>query len=261
MARSFVNWTQEGNIAFVVNDNPPMNVMSAQVAMELMECLKEINENEECRALVLTGAGEKAFMAGANIKEFPQFFNVPGATYSFTNKLHDVLLYLENLPIPTIAAINGFTLGGGLELALAFDIRIASDKALLGLPEIKLALFPGAGGTQRLPRLVGPSKAKEIMFSGDPINAEEALKIGLVNKVVPHEEVLSSSKEYANTLASRAGSAVKLIKDAVNRGMKMTLEEGLKVEQDLFDRVFQTEDVSEGVNAFLEKREADLKHK
>ncbi len=261
MARDFVNWTQEGNIAFVVNDNPPMNVMSSKVAAELMDCLQEIKENPECRALVLTGAGEKAFMAGADIKEFPGFIGVPGSTYPFTDLLHGVLQYLEDLPMPTIAAINGFTLGGGLELALAFDIRIASEKAMLGLPEIKLALFPGGGGTQRLPRLVGPSKAKEIMYSGDPIAAEEAMRIGLVNKVVPHEEVVSSSKEYANLLASRAGAAIRLIKETVNRGMNMTQAEGLKVEQDLFDRVFQTEDVTEGVNAFLEKRQANLKHK
>ncbi len=261
MARDFVNWVQEGNIAVITNDNPPMNVMSSKVAMELKECLLEIEENKECRALVLTGAGEKAFMAGADIKEFPQMFNVPGATYNFTKKLHEVLLYLENFPIPTIAAINGFTLGGGLELALAFDIRIASEKAQLGLPEIKLALFPGAGGTQRLPRLVGPSKAKEIMFSGDPISADEALKNGLVNQVVPHDKVLSSSKDFANKLASRAGAAIKLIKQAVNRGMNMSLDEAIKVEMDLFDQAFQTEDVSEGVNAFLEKREANLKHK
>lgn len=261
MAREFVNWTQEGNIAVIVNNNPPMNVMSSQVAAELKECLEEINGTEDCRALVLTGAGEKAFMAGADIKEFPGYIKVLGATYEFTNLLHDTLSYLDDMPMPTIAAINGFTLGGGLELALAFDFRIASEKALLGLPEIKLALFPGAGGTQRLPRLVGPSKAKEIMFSGDPVSAEEALRIGLVNKVVPHEDVLSSSKEFASLLASRAGAAIRLIKEAVNRGMNMTLTEALKVEQDLFDRVFQTEDVTEGVNAFLEKRQANLKHK
>ncbi len=261
MTRDFVSWTQEGNIAAVIIDHPPMNVMSSQVAAELEACLQEIAENEECRALVLTGAGEKAFMAGANIKEFSAFFNIPAATYPLTEKTHNVFLYLENLPIPTVAAINGFTLGGGLELALAFDFRIASEKAMLGLPEIKLALMPGWGGTQRLPRLVGPSRAKEIMFSGDPVSAEEAYRIGLVNKVVPHEEVLSASKDFANLLASRAGGAMKLMKEAVNRGLDLSLDEGLKLERDIFDRVFQTEDVKEGVNAFLEKRKAELKHK
>lgn len=260
MSRELVNWVQEDNIAVVTINNPPMNVLSGKVAIELMECLEEINNNEGCRALVLTGAGDKAFMAGADIKEFPQMIGVPGATYPFTKRLHSVLLYLENMPIPTIAALNGYTLGGGLELALAFDIRIASEKALLGLPEIKLALFPGGGGTQRLPRLVGLSRAKEIMFSGEPISAAEALRIGLVNKVVPHDEVLQASKDYAKQLTNRAAVALSLIKEAVNRGMKMTLEEGLKVEMDLFDRVFQTEDVKEGVQAFIEKREPKLKH-
>ncbi len=259
MTRELVNWKQEGKTAEVVIDNPPMNVLSFKVIGEMLECCREIEETPGCCAMVMTGAGDKAFMAGANIKEFPEMLNVSGATYRFTEKLHEVLLFIENMRIPTIAALNGYTLGGGLELALAFDIRVASEKAMLGQPEIKLGIFPGGGGTQRLPRLVGPSRAKEIMYSGEPISAVDAKRIGLVNQVVPHGEVLSASRELAEMYARRAGTALGLIKEAVNRGLQTTLEEGLKIEMDLFDRVFQTEDAGEGVQAFIEKRDPQFK--
>jgi enoyl-CoA hydratase/carnithine racemase len=261
MPGEFVNWTQEENIAVVVVENPPMNVLSSKVTEELLGCFKEINAVENCRAMIITGAGEKAFLAGADINELAEIIRTSTSTLPYTKKLHEAFNYLENLPIPSIAAINGFALGGGLELALACDIRIASEKALLGVPEIKLGLFPGAGGTQRLPRLIGTSLAKEMLFSGEPITAVESLRIGLVNKVVPHGEVLSSARKLARLLASRSGTALRLVKEAVNRGMKLSLEEGCKVESDLLDRAFRTEDAREGVRSFLEKREARFKHR
>lgn len=252
-------WAKEGNIAVVVIDNPPLNFLSSGVAMELHNCLLEINETDGCRAMVLTGKG-KAFMAGADIKELAVLVNSSHPTLSFTGILHETLNYLENLPMPTIAAINGPALGGGLELALSFDLRIASETALLGLPEVTLGLFPGAGGTQRLPRLVGVSFAKEMLFSGNPVTAAEALQIGLVNKVVPQDQVFSASKEMAQLFASRPGKALQSVKEAVNRGMETSLEEGCRVERDLLDRIFQTADAREGLNAFLEKRKAQFKH-
>ncbi|RJX26483.1 MAG: enoyl-CoA hydratase [Dethiobacter sp.] len=261
MPGEFVNWTQEGNIAVVVVDNPPMNVLSSKVAEELLASFKEINAAENCRVMVLTGAGEKAFMAGADINELAEIIRTSASTLPYTKKLHDTFNYLENLPIPAIAAINGYALGGGLELALACDIRIASEKALLGVPEVKLGLFPGAGGTQRLPRLIGASLAKEMLFTGEPLTAAESLRSGLVNKVVPHGEVFSAARERAHLLASRPAMALKLVKEAVNRGIKLPLEEGCRVESDLLDRAFRTEDAREGVQSFLEKREAKFKHR
>lgn len=259
MSKNYVRWMQEGNIAVVVIDNPPLNILNSKVVAALKECLCKIKEIEGCRVLVLTGEG-KAFVAGADIKELAELFSRSASTLSFTGKLHETLNCLESFPMPTIAAINGVALGGGLELALTFDLRIASETALLGVPEIQLGLFPGAGGTQRLPRLVGVTLAKEMLFSGKPITAAESLRIGLVNKVVPHGEVLSASKEMAHFLASRPGKALQLLKEAVDRGMKMSLEEGCCVERDLLDRVFRTADAREGVTAFLEKRKARFKH-
>lgn len=256
MPNEFVNWTQEENIAVVVIDNPPVNAFSLKVASELLECLKEINAVKSCRSLVITGAGEKAFVAGADIRELAEIINSSASTLPYTEKLHNTMDYLEGLSIPTIAAINGYALGGGLELALACDIRIVSEKSFLGMPEIKLGLFPGAGGTQRLPRLIGISLAKELIFTGEPLTAAESLKIGLVNKVVPPGEVLDAARELAHLIASRSKAALRLVKEVINRGMKVSQEEGCKIERDLLERAFLTEDASEGVKAFLEKRRA-----
>jgi enoyl-CoA hydratase len=259
MSGNFVHWSQEKNIAVVVVDHPPLNLLSSNVAVELLQCLQEINKTDGCRALVLTGEG-KAFMAGADIKELAELANLSRSTLPFTGVLHKTLNYLENLPIPTIAALNGPALGGGLELALTFDLRFASDTALLGVPEITLGLFPGAGGTQRLPRLVGMSAAKEMLFTGKPVMAAEALRLGLVNKVFPQHEVLTASKEMAHFLTSRPGKALQFLKETVNRGMETSCAEGCLIERDLLDRVFQTSDAREGLSAFLEKRKAQFKH-
>ncbi len=259
MPKGYVWWTQEGNIAVVTINNPPLNVLNTKVVMALQECLSAIRETKDCRAMVLTGEG-RAFVAGADIKEIAELLNLSVSTLDFTGKVHATLDYLENFPIPTIAAINGLALGGGLELALTFDLRIAAETVLLGVPEVQLGLFPGFGGTQRLPRLVGVSRAKEMLFSGKPITAAESLRIGLVNKVVPPDRVLSASKEMAHYFASRSGRALQLLKEAVDRGIKMSLEEGCGVERNLLDKVFQTRDAREGVSAFIEKRKACFKH-
>ena len=261
MQGKLVKWTKESNIAIVAIDNPPMNVLSFQVTEDLYKCLCEINADNDCRAMILTGVGDNAFMAGADIKELAEMIKFSVSSLPYSKRLHETFNYLENLPIPTIAVINGYALGGGLELALTFDIRIASENAFLGVPEIKLGLFPGAGGTQRLPRLIGASLAKEMLFLGELLSALESLRIGLVNRVFPHNEVFDAARKLALQLASGPGMALKLVKETVDRGMKTSLEEGLRVERDLLDRVFKTDDAKEGVCSFIEKKKADFKHR
>lgn len=259
--RKYVNWTKtEDLVATMVVNNPPMNVMSGAVADEIKQCVEEMAADPGVVAVVVTGAGERAFMAGADIKEFPQMM-APGGAKAGGRRIHAALNALDFLPKPTIAAIHGYALGGGLELALACDIRVASEEAMLGVPEIKLGLFPGGGGTQRLPRLIGEAKAKLLMYTGDPIKAEEALRIGLVDRVVPKGEDVKAAQELARLITTRAGVALRLIKQAVDKGTQMTLLEGLDLENELFDQVFQTEDVKEGVDAFINKRTAKFKHR
>lgn len=259
--RKYVNWSKDENmVATLVIDNPPMNVLSGAVCTELKQCVEEIAADPGVVAVVVTGAGERAFMAGADIKEFPQMMT-PGGAKAGAERIHAALNALDFLPKPTIAAIHGYALGGGLELALACDIRVAGEEAQLGVPEIKLGLFPGGGGTQRLPRLIGEGKAKLLMFTGDPVKADEALRIGLVDRVVPKGEDVKVAQELAKTIASRAGVSLGLIKQAVDRGTQVTLEQGLELERELFDKVFQTEDVREGVDAFINKRPAKFKHR
>jgi enoyl-CoA hydratase/carnithine racemase len=260
--RELVNWEKIENVGLMTINNPPVNALSQKVTAEINGCLCEMEQDQEVRAVVVTGGGKKAFMAGADIKELPLLMQgKPGVAGGYAAQVHVMINYLDNFPKPTIAAINGLALGGGCELALCCDIRIAADNAQFGLPEIKLGVLPGGGGTQRLPRLVGEAKAKELMFLGDFIPAQEALRIGLVNSVVPQDDVLPAALDMAKKLSQRPGAAVNLIKQAVDRGLQMTLEEGLHLECDLFDRVFLTEDAREGVSAFIEKREAKFKHR
>lgn len=257
-----VELRKEDQVATLVINSPPVNALSSEVTAELMQHLEELTRDNEVRVVILTGAGDKAFVAGADIKEFPILFQgKAGLAAEFALAGHKMFNALDNFPKPVIAAVNGLALGGGCELALACDLRIAADTAQFGLPEIKLGLFPGGGGTQRLPRLVGEAKAKELMYLGDSISAHEALQIGLVNRVVPSQELAAETMKLAQKMASRPGVALNLIKQAVKRGSQVSLEEGLKIEADLFDRVFLTEDVKEGVMAFIEKRKANFKHR
>lgn len=251
---------KDGPVALVTLTNPPLNVLHPQMAAELDACFTALASDPDVVVAVLTGEGERAFCAGFDIKEFPAMM-APGGAEAVVQKLHASLGKIMHLGKPTIAAINGLALGGGLEVSMACDLRIAAANAQLGQPEIKLGLLPGAGGTQRLPRLVGAGIAKELMYMGDPINAEEAYRIGLVNKVVPTGEALAVATDMARTIAARAGVALRYIQQAVNRGLGTTLEAGLHIEADLFAKVFQTEDVREGVDAFINRRPPQFRHR
>ena len=256
----FITVEKENNMAVVTLNRPPLNVLSKQVFQELHAAFQELKADLEVVAVLVTGAGNKAFAAGADIKEFPQMMGNPTMKQNVRDS-HVALNYIDDFPKPTIAVLNGLTFGGGCELALACDIRIAEEHAQIGLPEIKLGLFPGGGGTQRLPRLVGEAKAKELMFTGDPISAQEAEKIRLVNRVVPSGEGLNSAKELAKRISRHSLQALSRIKKSVDEGMNHSLTEGIELEAALFAEVFQTEDIKEGVQAFIEKRKPVFQHR
>ncbi|MCL6516568.1 MAG: enoyl-CoA hydratase/isomerase family protein [Alicyclobacillus sp.] len=234
-------------------DNPPLNVLSREMGAKLRAAVEEAAGREDVVALVVTGAGDRAFVAGANIKEFPPLLAEGGAE-ELALELDASLDALAACRKPTIAALNGVTLGGGLELALACDFRIAESQVQLGFPEVKLGLFPGAGGTQRLPRLVGVSRAKAMIFTGEPISAEEAHRIGLVDQLVETGQAVEAAVRFAQVFRSRSLTTLALAKEAIDRGLDMTLADGIRNEAHLFGEVFRTQDAAEGVRAFLEKR-------
>lgn len=242
-------------IAVVTIVNPPMNVLNRFVVESLFETFTRLEHDDDVTAIVACGAGERAFMAGADIREFPDALGQPGQAKQLALRLHEVMNLIDRCPKPTIAALHGYVLGGGLELALAFDMRICDETTQLGLPEIKLGIFPGAGGTQRLPRLVGEAKAKELIFTGEPVSAETALAIGLVNRVVAKGDALRESEQLATVIAGRSLPALSRIKKAIDEGLAGTLTAGVLIEAALFDEVFQTADSREGITAFIEKRE------
>lgn len=260
---TLIDINKEDHIAFLTLNNPPVNVLSLELIDELNQVFSELAADEETRVVVVTGAGDKAFMAGADVRGFPRLLELrrAGAAKQSTIPGHRMLSGVENFPKPVIAAVNGMALGAGCELALACDIRIAAQSAQFGLPEIKLGLIPGGGGTQRLPRTISVSKAKEMMFTGDAISAEEAKECGLVSRVVPDDELAATVRELAVKLTKRSGASLKGIKEAVNRGLQTSIEEGLKIELDLFDQAFLSDDGREGVGAFLEKRKPVFTHK
>ena len=195
---SFLRVEKETNVAMVVINNPPMNVLSEQVASELCDVFTELKDDQSVVTVILTGEGDRAFMAGADIKEFPKMVSQNTVEdKQKPSKKNEVFRLIDEFPKPTIAYLNGITLGGGLELALACDIRIAKETVELGLPEVKLGLFPGGGGTQRLPRLIGSAKAKELMFTGEQITAEEALRLGIINQIATNEEGIEAARKLA----------------------------------------------------------------
>ena len=255
-----IEYTKEGKIAILTINRPEAyNAMNMQANQELHEALADFRDDPALWVGIITGAGEKAFCAGADVKDTLPFMQrtIPQSQWQFpTTPMRGMELWK-----PLIAAVNGVALGGGLEIVLACDIRIASEKARFGLPEITLGLIPGWGATQRLPRMIPWCKAAEILLMGKPIDAQEAYRIGLVNKIVPPEEVMPTAREWAETICQAGPLAVRATKEAMLRGIGMTLEDGLKLENDLEGYVLGTEDFIEGTTAFAEKRKPDYKAK
>lgn len=242
-----------------INRPEKLNALSNELTEELERLLAEVENDEKLRVLVMTGAGEKAFVAGADIQELVDRDALVGRKVSRTRQ--EIFSRIENLPIPVIAAVNGYALGGGLELALACSIRICSEKAQFGAPEVKLGIIPGDGGTQRLPRLVGLGRAMEMILTGDFIDAQEAYRIGLVNQVVPQDELMEKAMELAQKIAKRPPLAVRYAKEAVNRSQEGDTVSGYALESYLHALTCTTEDKKEGVQAFLEKRKGTFKGK
>lgn len=254
-----VELTVDEGVAIITINNSPVNALIIDVREQLKQVLEEVDKNNEIRAIVVTGAGPKCFVAGADIKDFPkQMESGPRENAAIYQKM---FTYLEESPRPVIAALNGLALGGGCELALACDIRIADEHVKIGLPEVTLGLIPGLGGTQRMARLVGQSKAKELLFTGVPITAAEALRIGLVNQVVPTGQALGEAVKMAKRLAKGAGVAIGYAKYLVNKGPEFPLEEALEMEMQYVEKIFKTEDLQEGLDAFINKRPAEFKNR
>ncbi len=255
-----LRYEKKENIGILTINRPDkLNAISNELTTELKSFLDEAERDDDLRVLIITGAGDKAFVAGADINELVGRDARLGRRVS--QERQDIFSRIENLPIPVIGAINGYALGGGLELALACNIRLASEKAQFGAPEVKLGIIPGDGGTQRLPRLVGLGRAMEMILTGDFIDAEEAFRIGLVNRVLPPEELMGKAMELAQRIASRPPLAVRYAKEAVNRSQEGGLTAGFSLESYLHALSCTTEDKKEGVSAFLEKRKGKFKGK
>jgi enoyl-CoA hydratase/carnithine racemase len=251
---------KKNGIAYVTINRPKvLNALNMATVEELRAVFHDIKTDEAIRVAILTGAGEKAFVAGADINELAQQDAVNGKKYAHRGQ--NVLNLIENLGKPVIACINGFALGGGCELALACTMRLASDNAKLGQPEVKLGIIPGYGGTQRLPRLVGKGLAMQMVLAGEMISAQEAHRIGLVNEVTSAVELIPRAEAIAAKIIANAPLAVQYAMEAVNKGMEMTLAEGLFLESALFGVCCATSDKTEGTTAFLEKRAANFRGK
>ena len=248
MAYENIIFEKEENIAIITFNRPEaMNALNNRTRAEFGQAIENVAGDDEIKVLILTGSG-KAFVAGSDIKEFNKF--TPFAAHNI-KRLGEMV---EKLEKPVIAAVNGFCLGGGCEIAMACDIIVASEKAKFGQPEINIGIIPGGGGTQRLQRLIGPCRAKEMIFTGDIIRAEEADRIGLVNRVVPVDDLMPTARKIAEKIASKSAAALKLAKQAVNYGMQTNLESGLKYEYEMYALSLTLKDKEEGVNAFIEKR-------
>ncbi len=235
-----------------INRPKQLNALNKETIAELHDAFKTFNQDENIRVIIVTGSGEKAFVAGADIKEFMNFDSVQGR--ELAAKGQELLFdFVENLETPVIAAINGFALGGGLELALASHIRIASDNAKMGLPEVSLGVIPGYGGTQRLAQMIGKGRAMDMILTAEMINAEKALNYGLVTEVVTQAELLHAAKNKAQKLLKNSPKAQSLAIKAINAAYA---QNGFEVEKDLFGQAFATEDFKEGTSAFVERRKA-----
>lgn len=244
----------ENGIGIIKFNRPHvLNALNVEVLQELSGLLDWLKEAAEVQVIILTGKGDKAFVAGADIPVMQPMNVQQGKEFAYLGQ--ELLHKIEEYEKPIIAAINGFALGGGTEISMACDIRIASDKARFGQPEVKLGIIPGFGGTQRLPRLVGRGMAKLLIFTGQIIDAQEALEIGLVEKVVPHETLMSEAKAIAATICAVSPTAVRLAKAAINHGMDVDMKTGNRFEAFVFGHCFATEDQIEGMTAFIEKRQ------
>ncbi len=250
---------EEGVAIITINRPKVLNALNSEVLCELREAINKVSEDENIRCAIITGAGEKAFVAGADIAQMRDFN--PLQAKSFAKLGQDVMFEIENCPKVVIACVNGYALGGGLELAMACDFIYASENAKLGQPEINLAVTPGFGGTQRLSRLVGKAKAKELCLTGNMIDAKEAQSIGLVCKVFPPDKLLEETKKIAKLIASKGLVALREIKYAINHGVDLDLVSGCVIERDAFSACFASPDQKEGMSAFLEKRKAEFRGK
>ena len=247
----FIKYEEEGMVAVLTINRPKaLNALNSQVLDELDKTLDNVDLNK-IRALIITGAGEKSFVAGADIGEMSSLTKEQGK--AFGKKGNDVFRKLETFPIPVIAAINGFALGGGCEISMSCDIRICSDNAIFGQPEVGLGITPGFGGTQRLARLVGQGMAKQMIYTGRNIKADEAYRIGLVNAVYPQNELLNEAKKMAETIARQAPIAVRNAKKAINDGLQVDMDKAIEIEEELFGNCFETADQRAGMGNFLEK--------
>jgi enoyl-CoA hydratase len=255
MAFENLLYESRNGIGYVtVNRSEKLNALNRKTMDELYDCFQEIERDDEVRVVILSGAGEKAFVGGADINELAVQTPVEGKEMSVRGQ--KTLDLIEHLGKPVIAAINGYALGGGCELALACTIRIASENARLGQPEVRLGLIPGYAGTQRLPRLLGKGRALEMVLSGEPVSAAEAYRIGLVNQVVPAQDLIAAAEKLAQKILANAPLAVKFALEAVNHGFEMTQAEGQFLEANLFGLSCTTADMKEGTRAVLEKRPA-----
>jgi enoyl-CoA hydratase len=254
----YVSTERDGMVAVVTIDHPPVNALSAPLLEELEAELVALDGDDEVRAIVLKGAGERAFVAGADISEFPSLREAGLQEGGSARGIQKLGARMDASDTPFVAAIHGFCLGGGLELAMCCDIRVAAEDAQLGQPEIKLGLIPGGGGTQRLPRLVGLGRALLLNLTGDFIDAPTAYEWGLVEKVVPRDELLETAMGIARAIAARSPVAVGVLRELARTTRDLSLEEGLRREADGFRRCLASEDGAEGVAAFLEKREPEF---
>lgn len=247
----FITYEQEGFVGVITINRPKaLNALNSQVLKEIDATLDAV-DLDTTRCLILTGAGEKSFVAGADIGEMSTLTKAEGEAFGKTG--NDVFRKLETFPIPVIAAVNGFALGGGCEISMACDIRLCSDNAVFGQPEVGLGITPGFGGTQRLARLVGAGKAKEMIYTAFNIKADEAYRIGLVNAVYPQAELMDAAKKMAAKIAKNAPIAVRACKKAINKGLDVDMDQAIVVEEKLFGSCFETEDQKDGMAAFLNK--------
>ena len=252
---NFITYEQEGFVGVITINRPKaLNALNSEVLKELNATLDAV-DLENTRALVLTGAGEKSFVAGADIAEMSTLTKAEGEAFGKIG--NDVFRKIETFPIPVIAAVNGFALGGGCEIAMSCDIRLCSDTAIFGQPEVGLGITPGFGGTQRLARLIPVGKAKEIIYGAVNIKADEAYRLGLVNSVYPLEELLPAAKKLAAKIAKNAPIAVRACKQAINEGLDLDMDQAIVLEEKLFGSCFETEDQREGMQVFLEKRKVE----